>query len=136
MNLCVYVCVGGGRWEDVCVWKRKHDIEWSKVAQSCPTICDPMDCSPPGSSIQGILQTRIPEWVAMSFSTGSSRPRNRTQVSHIAGRRFNLWATREALMISRENFKLTGKTVHSFMFSHKMAASLFQKHCLVSMTRI
>ena len=57
----------------------------------------PVDCSPPGSSIHGILQARILEWVAISFSRGSSRPRDRTQVSHIAGRRFNLCTTREAL---------------------------------------
>ena len=61
-----------------------------EVAQSCLTLCDPMDCSPPGSSIQGILQARILEWVAISFSRGSSRPRDRTQVSRIGGRRFNL----------------------------------------------
>ena len=54
-----------------------------------------MDCSPPGSSIHGILQARILEWVAISFSRGSSRPRDRTQVPHIAGRYCNLWATRE-----------------------------------------
>ena len=45
------------------------------------TLCDPMDCNLPGSSIQGILQARIPEWVAMPFSRGSSQPRNRIQVS-------------------------------------------------------
>ena len=56
-----------------------------------------MDCSPPGSSIHGILQARILEWVAISFSRGSSRPRDRTQGSHIAGRCFNLCITREAL---------------------------------------
>ena len=66
-----------------------------KVAQSCPTLCNPVDCSPPGSSVHGVLQARILEWVAISFSRGSSRPRDRTQVSHIAGRRFNLWASRE-----------------------------------------
>ena len=55
-----------------------------------------MDCSPPGFSVDGILQARIPEWVAISFSGGSSQPRNRTRVSCIAGRHFNLWATREA----------------------------------------
>ena len=55
----------------------------------------PVDCSPPGSSVHGILQARLLEWVAISFSRGSSRPRDRTQVSHIAGRRFNLWATGE-----------------------------------------
>ena len=56
-----------------------------------------MDCSPPGSSVHGILQARILEWVAISFSRGSSWPRDRTQVSRIAGRCFNLWATRESL---------------------------------------
>ena len=68
----------------------------SEVAQSCPTLCDSMDCRPSGSSVHGILQARILEWVAISFSRGSSRPSDRTQVSHIAGRHFNLWATREA----------------------------------------
>ena len=47
-------------------------------------------------SIHGVLQARILEWVAISFSRGSSQPRNRTHISRIAGRRFNLWATREA----------------------------------------
>ena len=42
----------------------------SEVTQSCPTLCDPMDCSPPGSSIHGILQARVLEWVAIAFSTG------------------------------------------------------------------
>ena len=68
----------------------------SEVAQSCLTLCDPADCRPPGSSVHGTVQARILEWVAVSFSRGSSRPRDRTQVSRIAGRRFNLWATREA----------------------------------------
>ena len=47
----------------------------SEVAQLCPTLCDPMDCSPPGSSIHGIFQARVLEWVAISFSRGSSQPR-------------------------------------------------------------
>ena len=68
----------------------------SKVAQSCPTLCDPMYCSLSGSSAHGIFQARVLEWVAISFSRGCSRPRNRTQVSRIAGRRFTVWATREA----------------------------------------
>ena len=72
-------------------------ISESEVAQSCPTLCDPVDGSPPGSSVHGILQARILEWVAISFSRGSSRPRDRTQVSHITGRCFNLCTTREAL---------------------------------------
>ena len=53
----------------------------SEVTQSCPTLCNPVDCSPPGSSVHGILQARILEWVAISFSRGSSRPRDWTQVS-------------------------------------------------------
>ena len=68
----------------------------SEVAQSCPTLCNPMDCSLPGFSIHGIFQARILEWVAFPFFREYSQPRDWTQVSHIAGRRFNLWATREA----------------------------------------
>ena len=58
-----------------------------------------MDCSLPGSSLHGILQARVLEWVAISFSRGSSRPRDRTRVSRIPGRGFNLWATREVICI-------------------------------------
>ena len=65
----------------------------TEVSQSCPTLCNLMDCSPPGSPIHGSLQARILQWVAIFFSRGSSRPRDRTHVSCIAGRRFNLWAT-------------------------------------------
>ena len=59
------------------------------VPQSCPTLCDPGDCSPPGSSIHGISQARILEWVVIAFSRGSFRPKDRTQVSCIAGRFFS-----------------------------------------------
>ena len=55
----------------------------SEVAQSCPTLCDPVDCSPPSSSVHGILQARVLEWVAISFSRGFSQPRDQTYVSHI-----------------------------------------------------
>ena len=58
----------------------------SEVAQSFPTLCDLMDCSLPGSSIHGILQARILEWVAISFCRGSSRPRDRIQISCNAGK--------------------------------------------------
>ena len=61
-----------------------------EVAQLCPTICDPVDCNLLGFSVHGILQARILEWIAISFSRGSSRPRDRTRVSRIRGRRFNL----------------------------------------------
>ena len=59
-----------------------------KVAQSCPIFCDPMDCSLAGSSVHGLLQVRILEWVAVPFSRRSSPPRDRTQISRTAGRFF------------------------------------------------
>ena len=65
-----------------------HKGAISEVSQSCPTLCDPMDCNLPGSSVHGIFQERVLEWVAISFSGGSSQPRDQTQVSHIVGRRF------------------------------------------------
>ena len=52
------------------------------VAQSCPALYDPVDCNPPGSSVQGILQARTLEWVAMSSSRGSFQPRDQTQGSN------------------------------------------------------
>ena len=78
----------------------RHDIhnantQWSEVAQSCLTVWDPMDCNLLGFSVHGIFQARILDWVAISFSRGSSWPRDWTQVSCIAGRRFTLRATRE-----------------------------------------
>ena len=75
-------------------WKESESE--SEVAQSCPTICNPVEYSLPCSFVHGILQARILEWVAISFSRESSWPRDWTQVSCIAGRHFNLWATREA----------------------------------------
>ena len=70
------------------------------VAQSCLTLCDPMDCSLPGSSCHGILQARVLEWVAIPFSRGSSWPRDQIWVFHIAGRFIIIWATRETLLIA------------------------------------
>ena len=71
----------------------------TEVTQLCPTLVDPMDCSLPGSCIHGIFQARVLEWVAISFSRVSSWPMDRIQVSHIAGRHFIIWATREALFL-------------------------------------
>ena len=66
------------------------------VAQACPTLCNPMDYSPPGSSVHGILQARKLKWIAMPSSRGSSQPRDWTRVSCPARRFFNVWATRKA----------------------------------------
>ena len=72
------------------------------VTQLCLTLCNPTDCSLPDSSVHGILQARILEWVAISFLRGSYQLRDRTQVSCIAGRFFTIWATSKAWMdISR-----------------------------------
>ena len=68
-------------------------------------LCDPMDGNPPGSSIHGILQARILEWVAIPFSRGSSWPRDQTRVSCIAGRFFTVWTTREELLLKFSWFK-------------------------------
>ena len=85
-----YICIHTHIYTYICMCM-------CKVTQSYLTLCDPVDCSPPGSSVHGILQARILEWIAMSFSSRSSQPRDRTQVSCIAGRRFILWATGEAI---------------------------------------
>ena len=65
------------------------------LSPSCLTLCHPMDCSLPGSSVHGIFQAIVLEWIAISFSRGSSQPRAQIQVSHIVDRCFTLWATRE-----------------------------------------
>ena len=68
------------------------------VTQSRSTLCYPMDCRPAGSSVHGILQARILEWVAMPSSRGSSRPRDLNRISCTAGRFFTVWASREVLI--------------------------------------
>ena len=72
--------------------------EENKVAQSCPTLCNPMDCSLLGSSIHRIFQARVLEWVAISFCRGSSWPRDQARVFCIVGRCFPAGAPREVLM--------------------------------------
>ena len=89
-----------GTWYMLYYW---HWCCWSclkvkvLVAQSCPALCNPMGCSPPGSSVPRILQAGILEWVAIPFSRGSSWPRDQTPhwVSHIAGRFFTIWTTED-----------------------------------------
>ena len=71
------------------------------VTQSCPTLCNPLHCSPPGSSVHGISHPRILGWVAMSFSRTSSWPRDQTcisRVSWVADRLFTHWVIREAVL--------------------------------------
>ena len=75
----------------VCVCVCTHAL----VVQSCQTLWDPMDYNPLGSSVHGISQARILEWIAIPFSRGSSQPRDWTWVSYIAGGFFIVWGTRE-----------------------------------------
>ena len=81
------------------------------VARLWPTLCDPMDCSAPGSSVHGILQERIQEWVATPFSRGSSQSRDRTQVSSIAGGFFTT--------------ELSGKPYYTGVGSHSLLQGIF-----------
>ena len=76
--------------------KKVSSVKNVLVTQLCPSLFDPMDYSLPGSSIHGILQARILEWVAISFPRGFPQPKDRTLVSFIGGRFFTMWATREA----------------------------------------
>ena len=85
----------------------------SEVAQSCLTLRDPMNCSPPGSSTHWIFQARVLEWVAISFSRASSWPRDPTRTYHIVGRRFTVWVTRED---------------SSFQFSCSVVSNSLQPH--------
>jgi len=89
---------------------------WSEVAQLCMTLCDPMDYSLPGSSVHGIFQARVLEWVAISFSRGSSQPRDWTQVSLIVSRRFTVWATREVKSDCSHGYDVHGKATISRHF--------------------
>ena len=75
-----------------CVWTYRTKPV-CPAAQLCPTVCDPMGCSPWASSVHWILQARILKWVAVSFCRGSSWPKDWTQDSWIAGRFFTIWAT-------------------------------------------
>ena len=93
------------------------------VFSHVPTLCVPMDCSPLGYCVHGILQARILEWVTMPFSRGSSWPRDRTQATCIAGRFFTIWAIRKAhrpkvcLISEQRKDSPTSKTVPRLRYS-------------------
>ena len=89
-------------------WKRKSE---SEVAQSCPTLCDPMDCSLPGSSVHGIFQARVLEWGAIAFFGRSFWPRDWTRVSRIVGRRFTICVTRESNFFARNQQEIAWNSI-------------------------
>ena len=118
-----YVICDSGRVEDclcVCVW----------VAQSCLILCHPMDYSPPGSSVHGILQARILEWVAIYFSRGSSPPRDWTWISWTACRFFAIWATWEDQRLLR--VMEMQNMVDAFMEYSATIRNKLQGHAVVS----
>ena len=81
--------LSSGRFHKLLILIPQRENE-SDVAQSCPTLCDPVDYSLPDSSVHGIFHAIVLEWIAISFSSGSSRPRDQTRVSHIVDRRFTV----------------------------------------------
>ena len=114
------------------------------VAQLCLTLCDPVDCSLPGSCVHRISQARILEWVAISFSRGSSQPRDWTWVFFTAGRFFTFWATREAQKLIQHyksiipQYKIEFKKLyifhHSFLLYFKKFS--FMNNCSVQFSSV
>ena len=99
--------------------------EWvSEVAQSCLTLCDPMDYSLPGSSVDGIFQAIVLQWIAISFSRGSSQPRDRIQVSRIVDRHCTVWTTREVLLLLLSRFSSVPLCATPEMAAHQAPPSL------------
>ena len=98
-------------WNSLGAWEAACSTVVVLVTQLCPTLCDPMDCSPAGSSVQGILQARTLEWVAISFSRESFPLRDQTWVSSIAGRFFTVWATRKVQCPHQWDLKALSLTV-------------------------
>ena len=106
---------------------------WSsevKVTQPCLTLCDPMYFGLPGSSVHGIFQAVVLEWISISFSRGSSQPRDRTWVSRVVDRRFTVWATREVQKGYeewKEKIFLQTPNLVQASFKHSLIHSFFNK---------
>ena len=109
-HVCVCVCVCVCVTESLCSTE-EIDTDCKQtmkvlLAHSCLPLCNPMDCSPPGSSVHGIFQARILEWAAIPFSRGSSRPRDQTKVSWTASRFFTIWATTSMKFTKKKKKKI------------------------------
>ena len=128
-----------GKWlglEGILWWVQLHICHivccWCVVAKSCLTLCNPMDCSPPGSSVHGISQAWILEWVAMSSLGDSSWPRDQTWVSCISclGRQILYhWATREAPYIMSQSQKAVWAIVKQPILWFSREWTLFWNAC-------
>ena len=105
-----------------------------KVAPLCLTLCGPMDCSLPGSSVHGIFQARILEWVAIPSSRRSCQPRDWTQASRTGGGFLTVWATREALKalvkaIKKKKKDILSDMVFSESWKPRMLPKTWDFHC-------
>ena len=114
----------------VCGFQSARESVKVFATQIDPTPCNLTDCSLPVSSVHGILQTRILEWVAILFSRGSSQPRDRTWVSHIAGRFFIIWAIRETHSLLERNPITHIVYAHWFIltYSHLESKERLKRH--------
>ena len=106
------------------------------VTQLCPTLCSPMDCSPPGFSVHGILQSRIPEWVGCGPTTGSSQPRNLSpnslpnrekDPSGVGGMMDNSTFSHLAASAAKVNYVSSKLIKRKKLYKMKMASFLFDK---------
>ena len=112
----------------------------SVTVKLCPTLCDPMDCSLPGFSVHGTFQTRILEWVAISFSRGSSQPRDQTRVSRIVGSCFTVASINSAfnlliIFLALPSVLEKEMATHSSILAWKIPGGL-QSMGLQSQTRL
>ena len=108
----------------------------SEVTQSCLTLCDPVNSSLPGPSVHGILQARILEWVAISFSRGSSQPRHWTLGSCIADRFFTIWATRKAPFSSVQSLSCVQLFMTSWVAGRQASLSINNSQSLLKFMSI
>ena len=115
------------------VYVRMACVHAGSVLQSCSTLCNPIDCSPPGSSVRGILEAGILEWVAMSFSRGSSWYRDRTHVSCLScvGRwilfiSWATWETQEGIYVLniQDSAVRIDKLIYTYIYIYICVASI------------
>ena len=107
----LYNCMNHSKNSEGLVDKKKsvHVL----VTQSCPILCNPMDCSPPGSTVQGIFQARILEWIAIPFSRGYSQPRDQTLVSCIAARLF-MFELQGSPILNKKDYRVMYENKHKY----------------------
>ena len=107
INLWLPKGKGGGRRDKIVVWD-SHIYTQAQLLQSCPALCNPLDCSSPASSVCGTFQVRILEWAATSYSRGSSQLRDQTRLSCISGK-FLLAEPKKPLYIHTATYKIINK---------------------------